>query len=132
MGFQEVPHTADCAMRVWAPNFASLCEEAARALNSAAGAQIARGARVSRTVSMHAPDPEGLLVAFLTEVVYAQEQMHLGFDQFDLKVSDGRISGTLRGAPLEVLSRPIKAVTYHELEIQRTGSGLEVVIVLDV
>ncbi|OHB67775.1 MAG: hypothetical protein A2Y76_06145 [Planctomycetes bacterium RBG_13_60_9] len=71
-------------------------------------------------------------MAFLTELTYFQEKEHLGFDMFQLRVSPTEISGSLEGAPLSSILRPIKAVTFHNLEINRTPRGHEAQIVLDV
>jgi len=132
MGFTEIEHTADCSMMVWADDLPSLFGEAARAMNQAAGARIGRGPRVRRKVSVQAADSESLLVQFLTELIYAQEQEDLGFDQFDLQMSPGKLNAKLEGSLLEALAKPIKAVTYHNLSIQRTTRGYETEIVFDV
>ena len=132
MGFEEFPHTADCALRAWAPNLASLFAEAALGLNSVAGAEIGSGVRVTREISLHEADAESLLVAFLTELVYSQEQEGLGFDRFQLRVSNCDLSGTLDGSRLVSVSKPIKAVTFHNLEIRESERGQEAEIVFDV
>jgi len=132
MGFKEIPHTADCALRVWASDLASLFIEAALGLNSIAGAEVDTRARVTRGVSVHGADAESLLVAFLTELVYLQEQEGLGFDQFSLQVTNQDLSGFLEGSRLLSLSRSIKAVTFHNLAIRQTEHGPETEIVFDV
>ncbi len=131
-GFREVPHTADVAIDVWAPDLESLFTEAARGFNAVAGAQLSASPRLIRDLNLHEIDDESLLVAFLTELVYAQEQERLGFDVFDLRISEHRLVGTAHGASLLALMKPIKAVTYHALEIRPGRGGLEVQIVFDV
>jgi SHS2 domain-containing protein len=119
-------------MRVWAEDLPSLFAEAARGMNSLAGARLAPSPRVRREYKARGPDAESLLVAFLTELVYAQEQENLGFDRVQVHVSDHQISASLEGAPLELLAKAIKAVTYHNLKIGKTERGYEVEIVFDV
>lgn len=131
-GYREISHTADVAIEVWAPDLESLFAEAARGFNAVAGAEISAGPRVSRDLGLHEIDDEGLLVAFLTELVYAQEQDRLGFDVFELRISDHQLTGTAHGAALLELMKPIKAVTYHGLEIHRSRHGLQVQLVFDV
>lgn len=132
MGFVEIEHTADCAIRVWAPDLTALFVEAARGMNHAAGAKIGNGPRVERSVVIEAADTEGLLVSFLTELIFAQESDDIGFDVFRIHVSDRKASGMLVGARLETLARPIKAVTYHDLGVSRSAGGYETQIVFDV
>jgi protein archease len=132
MGFQEIDHTADCAIRVWAKDLPSLIAEAARGMNLAAGVKIQSGSRVRRAVSVRAADAEGLLVQFLTELIFAQEHDNLGFDGFEIQMSRGSLSGRLAGGLLESVAKPIKAVTYNNLSIEQTARGYETEIVFDV
>jgi SHS2 domain-containing protein len=132
MGFVEIEHTADCAIRVWAADLTTLFVEAARGMNHASGAEVGNGPRVERGVLIEASDTEGLLVSFLTELIFAQESDNLGFDVFKIRVWDCKASGKLTGARLETLARPIKAVTYHNLGVSRSADGYETEIVFDV
>jgi SHS2 domain-containing protein len=131
-GFEELPHTADWALHVWAPDLAGLFAEAARGMNALSGAQPAEGPRVERTFDAEAPDPESLLVRFLSELVYATEQEHLVFDRFEITIGDGHLQTKMSGAQLAALTKAIKAVTYHNLRIHPTERGVEVEIVFDV
>lgn len=132
MGFEEIQHTADWAMRVWARDVPSLFAEAAKGLNALAHVEPARGPEVKRTFECEAPDEESLLVAFLTELVYYQEQENLGFHEFDVKVANGKLNVEMRGAPIQSIGKAVKAVTYHNLKIRKTNRGYEAEIVLDV
>jgi SHS2 domain-containing protein len=132
MGFVEIEHMADCAIRVWAPDLTSLFVEAARGMNHVAGARIGTGPRVERGLVIEAADTEGLLVSFLTELIFAQESDKLGFDVFRIRVSDRKATGMLVGARLETLARPIKAATYHNLGMSRSAGSYETQIVFDV
>ncbi len=137
MPFEELPHTADWSLRVWAADLAHLFVETARGMNALAGIRLAEKPRVRRTFSASAPDSESLLVSFLSELVYYAEQERLAFDYFNLnlEVEDSQpccLSATLRGAPILSLDKSIKAVTYHNLQVRKTERGLEVEIVFDV
>ena len=59
---------------------------------------------MTRTFEGRRPDVESLLVAFLSELVYYQEQENLAFDTFDLRVAvqwlkgaNGRRADRIRG-----------------------------------
>ena len=132
MGFEEIPHTADWSVRVWAEDVSSLFTEAARAMNSLSGILTETGPRLERTFEVEAPDRESLLVAFLSELLYFQEQENLAFDTFELDVEDQRLKVNMEGAGIESVDKAIKAVTYHNLEIKKTDQGLETTIVFDV
>ena len=132
MGFEELPHTADWSLRVWAKSLPALFAEAARGMYALSGANQAEGPKVKRTFEAEATDAESLLVAFLSELVYAVEQEHLIFDEFDIQVKGIKLKVEMSGAPILSLAKAIKAVTYHNLQIQQTARGYEVEIVFDV
>lgn len=132
MGFEEIPHTADWSLRVWADNLEGLLAESARGMYWLAGTELSEGPREVRAYETEEPDGESLLVAFLSELVYYAEQENLGFDDFDIQLKDGRLKAELGGAPLKSMDKAIKAVTWHNLNITETARGLEVEIVFDV
>ncbi len=131
-GFEEVPHTADWAMKVWAEDLASLFAEAAQGMNALSGLVLASGPRLSRTFQHEAQDDETLLVAFLSELIYAQEQESLGFDSFQIDLRPGQLEVDMSGAPVASIEKPIKAVTFHNLKIKRSDRSCETEIVFDV
>jgi len=133
MGFEEISHTADWSVRVWAEDLPSLFAEAARAMNSLAGTVTGTGPRVNRTFESEGSDTESLLVAFLSELVYYQEQDHgLAFDTFELKIDGQKLKVEMEGAQIASLDKAIKAVTYHNLKIEETDHGFETTLVFDV
>ena len=133
MGFEEISHTADWAVRVWGQDLPSLFAESARAMNALAGTVIEPRPRLERMFESEGTDLESLLVAFLSELVYCQEQENLAFDTFELKFEgDQRLKAQMEGAPIASTDKAIKAVTYHNLKIEETSRGYEVIIVFDV
>jgi len=132
MGFEEISHTADWSARVWAEDLPSLFAESARAMNALAGTVTGQGPRVKRRFESEGPDAESLLVAFLSELVYYQEQENLAFNVFALKVEGQQLMVEMEGAQIESTDKAIKAVTYHNLKIEKTNRGFETTIVFDV
>jgi SHS2 domain-containing protein len=136
-GFEEIPHAADRAMRVWAGDLPLLFTEAARGLNCLAGVKMIEGTNVMRHFESEGPDYESLLVAFLSELIFLAEVENLAFSKFDVGVLEEsndrcRISTVMEGAPIQSSDNVFKAVTYHNLEISRTDRGYEAKIVFDV
>jgi len=132
MGFEELPHTADLALRIWAYDLPGLFVEAARGLNVLSGVQLSDKPIQCQTLDIESEDSESLLVAFLTELVYLAEQNNMAFDKIDLSIKNNRLHAELQGSPLVSITKNIKAVTFHNLQIQRIPSGLQVEIVFDV
>ena len=140
-GFEEVEHMADLALRVRGRDLADLLVNAARGLASllspdgdegSAAEKRASGEQVRR-VEVEAFDAEGLLVEWLTELLYlAERERFVGHTFSVLEVTPTRLRATVRGMTVERLARHIKAVTYHQLAIVQTAEGLETIIVFDV
>lgn len=132
-GFRENAHTADWELEVWAPDLPGLLEQAARGMYTLSGIQLKPGIAQSRTITLQAADVEGLLVRFLTELLWLEQEQGLGFDAFSIVVDDHyHLRAELQGYPLSHLEKEIKAVTYHNLKVSHTSQGLSVKIVFDV
>jgi SHS2 domain-containing protein len=131
-GFEELSHTADLQIRVWASSLPALFTEAARGLNALSGAKPAPGPRITRTFEAEAPDAESLLVTFLSELVWVAEQENLVFDVFTVVLEGLKLKVKLSGSHILSINKSIKAVTYHNLHIRRMDAGFQVEIVFDV
>lgn len=131
-GFREVEHTADWELEVWAPDMPGLLEQAAQGMYALTGARLKSGPRFTRGIELQAYDREGLLVAFLEDLLFYGEVAGLGFDTFDIRVEQNSLRAQVSGAPLESQSKEIKAVTYHDLAVRETERGLAVNVVFDV
>ncbi|MHC4480302.1 MAG: archease, partial [Planctomycetota bacterium] len=82
-------------------------------------------------------DPEGLLVAWLEEILFAFEVE--GFAPASVRVESlapGTVTGELAGEEFDPrrhqMRSAIKAVTYHDLAIRETDGRYEVSVVFDV
>jgi len=136
MGFEELQHAADWAVRVWAPTMESLFVESAKAMYALSGIKKSTGGRVIQTANGWGPDMESLLVSFLSELIFRFERDRLAFDAMRIRLTPEagghKYEARLDGQPSILMNKAIKAVTYHNLKILRTGDGYEVEIVFDV
>lgn len=132
-GFREHAHTADWELEVWAPDLATLLEQAMRGMYAISGMHLDSNSPQERSIALSATDAEGLLVRFLTEILWLEQQDKLGFDHISINL-DGNLNlwAELCGGPIVSLDKEIKAVTYHNLKVETTPEGLHVNIVFDV
>lgn len=138
VGHREIEHTADVAFECWADDVEGLFVEATRALCELCYEPDSVRERESRSLHVTGSDREDLLVQWLQEVYLLLElESWLAARVTRIEVSDGEVSGTLSGEPVDRdrhrLHTEIKAITYHGLHIERGEDGLwRATVILDV
>lgn len=129
-----IEHTADWSLRVRGADLEELFRHAAAgmAMLMVEDPQ-ALPDDVERDLALEAFDVESLLVDWLNEHVYWAESDGLVFRDVDLTIIDEtRLAAAVSLGKADSLDKHIKAVTFHNLAITTTASGLEVTIVFDV
>ena len=134
IAFEEIEHTADRALIIYGRNLEELLLNAARGLNSLMGAdEDLNSTPLTKSIELAAMDAESLLVEWLSELAYWAEAEMLVFSKFDLhNVSPTHVKALIYGNRVSQMEKHIKAVTYHNLEIIKTETGLEATVVFDV
>jgi SHS2 domain-containing protein len=132
--FEEIDHMADWSLRVRGRDLGELLANAARGMVSLMISDPSRlPTDVEQQVELESIDAESLLVDWLSELAYWAETDMLIFHQFELhNLTLTSLQATVRGGHAPALTKHIKAVTYHNLEIIETEQGLEATVVFDV
>ena len=131
--FEEIEHTADQALRVRGTDFKELLRNAALGMFQLTGAIPRSGLSRDQKIEVQAPDREGLLVTWLEELLFLAETRGVTYTEFELHITgDNHLVAKVQETPIVAITRHIKAVTYHALEIEKTEDGLETTIVFDV
>ncbi len=97
-------------------------------------------ARLQRTVRVEADSLDLALLRFLEELIYAKDADGNFLRAVRISVTEHEnrwfVEMTLAGEPIDpsrhLLSGDVKAVTLHRLNVQRTDSGWEATVVLDI
>lgn len=132
-GFEELPHTADAALRVWGQDLRELFTHAARGLAWLMADPETVPLTLEIPLDLHAPDAETLLVTWLGELIYLHEREGAVFTEFDLEeVTPTHLRGRVRGGPPGEARRWVKAATFSNLAIRPGPYGLETQVVFDV
>lgn len=143
--FELLPHTADIKVRVFGSSLAEFFRNAVVGMFQAVG-PIIEGAHiengrlvcdtlpVQRKVHIKSADVTSLLVDFLSEALYLSDVYNEAYlDATINAVNESEISATLCGAPVkgfEVVE--LKAVTYHDLQVQQVNGRWQADIVFDI
>ena len=130
--FEEIPHTADWSFRAFGNNLNQLFENAAHAIFALEGAEPDE-ANIARVVHVTGIDYESLLVNWLTELLWLQESHRETYQRFEIEtLTPTELRAQVFGAPMTQLNKIIKAVTYHNLNIEQTAEGWQATVVVDV
>ncbi len=130
---QEIEHTADWSIRVRGRDLRELFVNAARGMFGLIVALESVAPVVARQVELEAFDAETLLVAWLGELLWLNEESDAVFVRFEIaELTSTHLRATVWGGPAPSQWKHIKAVTFHDLAIVETDAGYKVTIVFDV
>lgn len=134
MGFEEVEHTADHALKIFGRNLKELFTSAAKGMTSLMVADMSGVSEdITKAIKLEAIDAESLLVEWLSELAYWAEDEMLIFKTIRIfNITANQLDASATGGRVPAIEKHIKAVTYHNLKIMKTQRGLEATIVFDV
>lgn len=136
-GHTTFDHTADVGLEAWGATSGEAFAEAGLGLQ---GIMLHAGSvrsSDSRMFRVSADDAAALVVAWLSELLYAFETDGWLSASFEVAVSDEcQLSATARGETFDerrhVLGVGVKAVSYHDLEIHGDADAARIRVILDV
>lgn len=130
--------TADAAFRAFGADPKELFAACGAALFSAIIDLEVVGATSERAVTLKTEDYETLLYDWLSELVYLKDVKRELYSVFLVDIAregELRLTATVRGEKIDsskhITKTDVKAVTYHRLKVEQTGSGWEAFVVLD-
>lgn len=135
-GFQHIEHTADVGIKAWDETLEGCIEQATLGVLDIMAAWRPGDAHETVPIEVSARDLGGVLVDWLSEVLYISESRDaivtaIDIDSVNETGARGTISITDRGE--EVLEgTAVKAVTYHQLDISPTETGWAATLIVDV
>jgi SHS2 domain-containing protein len=135
--FELLDHTADIGIVAYGASLKEAFENAALGMFSVM-AQLETIREVEeRRVEVTAEDPEALLVAWLSELLYLVDTEGLLFRRFQIgEFNDRHLQASAWGESIDPdrhsLGVGIKAVTRHMLAIERDDGGYRVRVIFDI
>jgi len=135
--YEELDHGGDIGLRVCGRSLRELFENAASGMIELMLDPAGVAPREAREIEAEGDDAESLLVAWLSEILYAFDAEGFAPARAEVTSLDAsRARGRLWGEDFEgsrhEVRNVIKAVTWHNLEVQRSGDDHQVIIVFDV
>lgn len=133
--FEILEHPADIGFRAWGGTLEELFENAALAMFSLACELGNVEEKETRTVEASGAETETLLYAWLAELLGLAEAERLVFRRAKVSFAGERVCGTVYGEPFDHARHHsgthIKAVTFHQLYVKRSGEGWCAQVFLD-
>ena len=135
--YEEIPHTADIAIRARGKDLRELFENAAFGMFDIIADLEGLKTSISVDTTLKAVSKEELLIAWLDELLYNFYTKGIIFSTFEIASINeteiiARSHGRLVGDNRNRLKREIKAATFHDLAIKENSEGLSVEIIFDV
>lgn len=136
--YEFFEHTADIGLRVRGATLAELFENAARAMYAALGELRKAESGKRKLVKIEATTLEDVLHDWLAELLFEVEARHIVYDKITvLEAGPGLMSAELEGATVDFArsqtNEEIKAVTYHQLVVEKQANGTwEATVIFDV
>jgi len=133
--YKILKHPADLKIKVWAKDLKKLFSLALFALFKTINAKT-EGNFVFRKIKVKSNDLPSLFVDFLNETLCLSQIKKEVF--FDLKIKkssfekDFFIEGLLKGKKIKSIDLDIKAVTYHQLKIEKKKGKWVAVFLCDI
>jgi len=129
--FEILEHTADIGIAAYGKTKREVFINAAKGMyNIITEDKRGFNENFSHNIKLRAENLEGLLVVWLSELLYLSETKLVVFNRFEIEeLSDYQLTGKVFGKRIDQsghkIKREIKAVTYHRLEIKKDNeSGL--------
>jgi len=133
-GYEILEHTADVGVRASAPSAEGVFEQIALGLLDIVGA-LRPGVGAAVEVNVEGRDLGAVLVGWLEEVLYLQDAKDNVITRLEVhEVTDETARGTVwvrqRQASLE--GTAVKAVTYHQLSVDKGKKGWTAQVFFDI
>jgi len=135
--FEVLEHPADVGFRAFGADAAELFANAALAMLSIAGDPAAAEPRHEYPLAAESGDRESLMFDWLSEVLFWSDGRRIAFHDFRVAELTGTaIRAVGRGEPCDPERHRarliVKAVTYHQLKVERRGALWVAEVYLDI
>jgi SHS2 domain-containing protein len=135
--FRVLEHKADVGFEAFGASREELFAHAAQALIHLVVDLDRIRPSQELTVKAEGPDPPGLLVNWLSEILYLHDAEGWLFRDFSVQeLRDTAITAAARGEKFDRARHQakllVKAVTYHQLALEQTSSGWRAQVYVDI
>ncbi len=135
--FRILEHTADVGFEAFGTTREEVFANAARALVDLIVELDTIEPREEVRIQVNGPDPESVLVNWLSEILFLYDAEGWIFREFEVQsLQDNSLSALARGEKFEPSRHQakalVKAITYHQLKLEKTPQGWRAQVYVDI
>ncbi|MEI6849747.1 MAG: archease [archaeon] len=133
--FIELEHTADIKYSILGKSLNELFENSALAFSSYISGNTKINKKLKKEINLNADNKESLLYGFIDELIYLLDAENFAVSSAKIKISkdEKSLSGVLLGDLTKNNNlKHVKAATYAEMFIKKSGKSFSAQIVLDI
>jgi SHS2 domain-containing protein len=134
--FTVLDHTADIGLMIYGKDLASLFEHAGKGFFYLITDLKAVKPRIEKRVELTGERLDRLMVDWLSELLYLHDVEHLLFREFKVEsVGEEGLKAVAKGEPFQdgvhVIKTGVKAVTYHQIRVEKSNGGWRARVIFD-
>ena len=135
--YEIIEHTADIGLRAYGKDLKELFTNAAYGMFKIMADLKNVRPKESLIIEQKAPNIEELFLLWLSELLYQYNSKKIIFKEFLIdKLTENLITAKVQGEKLDFkrhrVKTEIKAVTYHQLKVQRVKNHWQAEVIFDV
>lgn len=137
--YEIIEHTADVGLKANGATLKELFENAAKGMFEIIAGKVRTGTEVKKKIEIkrEVEGLEELLVDWLSELLYIFDKETILFNDFRIsELDDKKLTSESSGKKIDPASATfqteIKAVTFHDLKIEKAVDGFSCTIIFDV
>ena len=135
--FRTLEHTADVGFEAFGATRPEVFANAARALMNLIVDLDTIHLSAEVPLEVKGPDPESMLVNWLSEILYLHDAEGWLFREFEIQnLQDDSLSAVARGEKFERSRHQakllVKAITYHQLALEKAPGGWRAQVYVDI
>ncbi len=129
MDYELLEHTADAKFRAYGTTREEAFANAIRAMTAIVTDPDRLGRTKRLTVEIRGTDDEKLLYDLLSRIIFLMDTEKVLPAQASVEKTDAGIRATIEGDDIRNHSANIKAVTYHDMRVEKNGTCMVQVVV---
>ena len=135
--YETFEHTADLGLRIRAADLDTLFAEAAQCMFSTIVEDLATVRPLQKIdVNLQGDEIDFLLFDWLRELLYHFDAEHVLFSKFEVHVGKTGLTASAWGESLDRarhnLEHEVKAITYHQLHVEKVGTEWVAEVIVDI